>query len=195
MPNWCENETYLYHRDPAMLLRARDAFVEGRLLDEFVPVPDSLKIVAGRVSDPDEQKTLEEQTELNRKTHGYGNWYDWCIAHWGTKWDVEGDAAAAAPGASFGALGAAEPFFVFYELDATTYQLYLHFDSAWSPPIEAYRAMEKTHGFTITSKYSEYGMGFRGTYADGIENTEDIPESEYEEIEYHDHAISAPENN
>lgn len=173
MPNWCENETYLYHRDPAMLLRARDAFVEGRLLDEFVPVPDSLKIVAGRVSDTDEQKTLEEQTELNRKTHGYGNWYDWCIAHWGTKWDVEGD----------------------YELDATTYQLYLHFDSAWSPPIEAYRAMEKTHGFTITSKYSEYGMGFRGTYADGIENTEDIPESEYEEIEYHDHAISVPENN
>ncbi len=161
MPNWCENETYLCHSDPAMLLRAQDAFVEGRLLDEFVPIPDSLKIVAGRMSDPDEQKTLEEQTELNHKTHGYGNWYDWCIAHWGTKWDVKGD----------------------YELDATTYQLYLHFDSAWLPPIEAYRAMEETHGFTITSKYSECGMGFRGTYADGIENTEDIPESEYEESE------------
>ena len=60
MPNWCENETYLCHSDPAMLLRAQDAFVEGRLLDEFVPIPDSLKIVAGRMSDPDEQKMLEE---------------------------------------------------------------------------------------------------------------------------------------
>jgi len=58
------------------------------------------------------------------------------------------------------------------------------FLSAWSPPIEAYQKMEEQFGFRITSEYSEPGVGFRGTYKDGVEHTEDIPESDDEWIQW-----------
>jgi hypothetical protein len=51
MPNWCNNTLELAHEDPAMLERARDALNRGEFLQEFIPVPEELKIVAGRVGD------------------------------------------------------------------------------------------------------------------------------------------------
>ena len=91
MPNWCNNSVEIYHTDPAMIERVRKAFDEGTLLNEFIPIPQSLKIVAGCVGDPDEQKKLEEDTARNKEVHGYGNWYDYCVNEWGTKWDVGAD--------------------------------------------------------------------------------------------------------
>ncbi len=42
MPNWCMNTVEIYHDDTAMLERARNAFNEGRLLNEFFPCPAEL---------------------------------------------------------------------------------------------------------------------------------------------------------
>ena len=55
MPNYCNNTLEITHSDPAMIERARSAFADGRLLDEFHPVPNDLKIVAGRVGADDDQ--------------------------------------------------------------------------------------------------------------------------------------------
>ena len=71
MPNWCNNSVEIYHEDPAMIERVREAFNKGALLNEFIPIPQSLKIVAGCVGDPDEQKKLEEDTARNKEVHGY----------------------------------------------------------------------------------------------------------------------------
>ena len=73
MPNWCNNVLELGHEDPAMLVRAKDALNRGEFLNEFIPVPKDLQIVAGMVGDPDEQKKLEEDTARNLEVHGYGN--------------------------------------------------------------------------------------------------------------------------
>ena len=142
MPNWCMNTLTLKHEDPAMVERALNAFNEGKLLNEFVPIPESLHIVAGSVGDGDEQAALEAQTELNRKTHGYGNWYDFCVAEWGTKWDVGGDGCD--PIAEDGSLS-------------------VTFDSAWAPPLMAYEKMAEM-GFDIRAMYYEPGMAFAGTW-------------------------------
>ena len=93
MPNWCNNTLEITHPDPAQLERARVAFKEGRLLDEFVPVPKSLHIVAGRVGDDTDplQIDLEAQEKANLEAHGYATWWDYCVNEWGTKWDVGGD--------------------------------------------------------------------------------------------------------
>jgi len=93
MPNWCNNYLELEHDDPAMITRAKTAFADAKLLAEFVPVPEDLSIVAGRVgADEDQkQKDLVAQEEVNVAKHGYRNWYDYCVNEWGTKWDVGGE--------------------------------------------------------------------------------------------------------
>ena len=148
MPNWCNNTLTLEHENPAMVARAKAAFLNGRLLAEFIPVPTDLKIVAGCVGDPVEQAKLVEQTELNRVTHGYGNWYDFCVNEWGTKWDVGGDDGV---------------------LNDIEGGIIVSFDSAWAPPTNAY---EKLHemGFKILAMYYEPGMAFAGVWEDGIDD-------------------------
>jgi hypothetical protein len=39
MPNWCNNNIELAHENPEMVKRALTAFTDGRLLDEFIPLP------------------------------------------------------------------------------------------------------------------------------------------------------------
>jgi len=145
MPNWCNNSVEIYHEDPKMIERVREAFNKGALLQEFIPVPEDLHIVAGSVGDPDEQKKLLEDTARNIATHGYGNWYDFCVNEWGTKWDVgaDGNPAQDIPGG-----------------------LMLGFDSAWSPPTTAYEKLME-QGFTIRAMYYESGMAFAGIWEDG----------------------------
>jgi len=143
MPNWCNNYLELEHEDPAMIERAQKAFAEGKLLEEFCPVPASLHIVAGRLGDGDEQKKLEEDTAENIRVHGYGNWYDYCVNEWGTKWDVGGDGDQA-------------------NTDGPN-AIRMNFDSAWAPPVAA---MEKFMdlGFKVKLVYWESGMGFCGLF-------------------------------
>jgi hypothetical protein len=148
MPNWCNNSVEIYHEDPAMIERVRKAFNDGALLNEFIPVPESLRIVAGSVGDPVEQKKLEEDTERNRQVHGYGNWYDFCVNEWGTKWDIgaDGNPAQDIPGG-----------------------LMLGFESAWAPPTGAYEKLTE-QGFRIRAMYYEGGMAFAGIWEDGSDD-------------------------
>lgn len=62
---------------------------------------------------------------------------------WGTKWDVGGDV-----------------------IDLSDDGITLSFDSAWSPPIAFYEAMEKL-GFSVEASFCEWGMEFVGRYVDG----------------------------
>jgi hypothetical protein len=90
MPNWCNNSVELYHEDADMINRAKEALENGEFLNEFIPVPEELKITAGRVGDNNDEKqiALEKQMEENRENCGYSTWYDFCINEWGCKWDV-----------------------------------------------------------------------------------------------------------
>lgn len=98
MPNWCSNHMTVsgpvqdlsrFHND---LVRAK-----GKLASMVMPVPaDLLDTLAGGYGADEngnrvpEQVLLDEKREKNVKTHGYADWYDWCVAHWGTKWDADG---------------------------------------------------------------------------------------------------------
>ena len=162
MPNWCDNTITLKHSDPTMIKRAHDALERGEFLNEFHPVPLDLKIVAGRVGgDEDaEQQALVLQENANRDKYGYANWYDWCVYEWGTKWDVgdEGSATLNEDGS-----------------------LTASFNSAWAPPIEAYRMLEDL-GFEIKAYYFEGGMMFAGIYEDGDDDYYEIGGMNSEQI-------------
>jgi hypothetical protein len=151
MPNWCNNNLTLEHEDPAMITRARDALLRGEFLNEFIPVPADLQIVAGSVGDPVEQAELERKTAENVEKYGYGNWYDFCVGEWGTKWDVGCEGST--------------------DVHPDGKMLHTYFDSAWSPPINAYSKLEEL-GFKVNAMYYEGGMCFAGAYGDG--NDEEI---------------------
>ena len=163
MPNWCNNYLELEHDDPAMIERAQKAFADGKLLNEFCPVPESLHIVAGRVGDDDnaEQKKLEEDTARNLATHGYANWYDYCVNEWGTKWDVGGDDMLTEDGPN---------------------ALRMSFDSAWAPPIAA---MEKFQdlGFKVKLIYWESGMCFCGLFDENGDDYYDYSDISVDDFE------------
>jgi len=149
MPNWCNNNLTLQHDDPAMITRAKEALDRGEFLSEFIPVPKDLQIVAGCVGDPEEQKKLEEATARNVEKYGYGNWYDWCVNEWGTKWDVGGDGQT--------------------DIHPDGRMLHTTFDSAWSPPIAAYEKLTAM-GFTVGAMYYEGGMAYAGEWSEGSDD-------------------------
>jgi len=163
MPNWCNNYLVLEHDDPEMITRAKTAYADGKLLEEFCPVPASLHIVAGRVGADDnaEQIKLEEDTKLNLETHGYANWYDYCVNEWGTKWDVGGSDMLTEDGPN---------------------ALRMNFDSAWAPPIAA---MEKFQdlGFKVKLIYWESGMCFCGIFDENGDDYYDYTDMTADELE------------
>jgi hypothetical protein len=145
-----------------MIKRAYDALERGEFLEEFIPVPQQLKIVAGCVSDEAEQAKLEADTARNLEELGYGNWYDYCVGEWGTKWDV-------------GEQGNSD-------IHPEGRMLHTFFDSAWSPPINAYEKLMDL-GFGVEAMYHEGGMCYAGTWSDGVDDYVDLSELGADDIE------------
>jgi hypothetical protein len=144
MPNWCGNVITLGHDDPAMILRAKEAFANGNFLQEFVPVPADLlnEETTTHYADVDKQRAVDALKSANRDKYGYESWYDWCINEWGTKWDV----------------GNAQGINTWDDHEFIAY-----FDSAWSPPIAAYDTLTN-QGFTVYATWYEPGSAFAGIY-------------------------------
>ena len=73
------------------------------------------------------------------------NWYDWCVSNWGTKWDVSLEGLE------------------FTDNGDGTATIEGYFDSAWSPPIDAYNTFcEDMDGVYLEAYYEEGGMCFVG---------------------------------
>lgn len=171
MPNWCSNIATLEHDDPAMIKRAIEAFDDGRLFQEFVPCPQEL--LDGVSPAP------EDEARTNIEKYGASSWYDWCIANWGTKWDINGEAGSA-DGSGDGR------------------SVFMSFDTAWGPPLEFYREMEDEHGFRVKASYFEPGIAFVGEWSEGdnydfkidTDNLDAIPQhliEEWDILSWYDH--------
>lgn len=144
MPNWCNNTVEISHEDVNKMQALVAAINEGKFCAHVIPTPEDLNIVAGSLGDGEEQRKLEEATARNIEKHGYANWYDYQVAKWGTKWDVDA--------------------YDTVELDGNG--ITFGFDSAWSPPIGVYEELVE-QGFKVKAFYYEPGMCFAGKWEDG----------------------------
>lgn len=149
MPNWCENVVNLRHDNPSMVKAAIEAAREGKLLEFAVPMPADLRREGVESYGGEDAAKNDALRAENLAKHGYKSWYDWSVEHWGTKWDVEVE--------------------VEVEMDKICR---LRFDSAWSPPIPVYRALER-QGFLVHALFVEYGVDFAGVYTGGAESSYD----------------------
>ena len=147
MPNWCSNGVSISHKDPAKIRALADAMSAGKFLNHVIPVPEDLQITAGFLGDTEAQKELERKTAENVAKHGYGNWYDFCTARWGTKWDVDCEGVEVSD-------------------DGTT--VTASFESAWAPPMGVYE-MLVDEGYSVRAYYYEPGMAYVGKFEDGID--------------------------
>jgi hypothetical protein len=160
MPNWCDNSLTLTHDDPTMIKRAIRSFENSTFLNEFIPCPTELsETISGSYGDNEEQALLMAKQENNVKNYGYANWYDFAIGEWGTKWDVGGGDVN--------------------KIDKNNVKFY--FQSAWAPPVEAYRKLEDL-GFTINAFYYEPGVQFAGQYYDGNDDCYDLSSMDSEQV-------------
>ena len=129
--------------------------MDHRFLRDFIPIPQELSIVSGRVGDDDDpdQVLLVAQQTANQTKYGYQDWYMYCVNEWGTKWDIgynEGEDN--------------KPY------DESETGFTVRYNSAWSPP-EAACFKLVAMGFDITNYYYEPGMGFCGVFKDGADTT------------------------
>jgi hypothetical protein len=145
-----------------MIKRAADALERGEFLNEFIPVPADLQITAGSLGSGPEQLELERKTAENIEKYGYGNWYDFCCGEWGTKWDVGSDGTT--------------------DVHPDGKMLHTYFDSAWSPPINAYEKLVEM-GFGVEAMYYEGGMCYAGTFSNGADEELNLEGMGADEIE------------
>lgn len=146
MPNWAYNQVTFTHADKAMIDRIENN-IESGILQEFIPVPQDLRdTMAGFYGKGDpRQAELEAQQALNKEKHGYTTWYEFCNAEWGTKWD----------------------FCDVSLIERTDNSITIYFETAWSPPFQAYEKMVEL-GFNIRALYSEEQLIWAGIW-DNVE--------------------------
>ena len=80
----------------------------------------------------------------NIRQYGHQDWYDWRLANWGCKWDVDPDCT----------------FVTVEESD-----IWISCDTAWGPPDRLYKEIAKRFpDLVFEAKYLEEGMWFAGSY-------------------------------
>jgi len=159
MPNWCNNIMTISHDDPAMMEKARDAWNSGKFLQTMIPCPqpliDTVSGSVGRIGDDPlvnyRVELHEAQMALNEKYFRHKDWYSWCVAEWGTKWDIGNEEKT-----EFA--------------DIVDGEIRVSFDSAWSPPTGAYEKLCDM-GYQIKAYYYEPGCDFCGEWINGEEET------------------------
>lgn len=116
MPNYCDNALHISfdknNKEQVNYIKRMIASAEkGKLLNFLRPMPENEK----------------------------DNWYEWSIANWGTKWDIE---------------------YYNHELSLEQGMLYINFSTAWSPPTQAIQELNNKFSFELY--YYETGVGFYG---------------------------------
>jgi len=149
MPNWCQNTLIIKGptEDVTRLLEAVEGSDTKLSLRKIITTPEELQSKSSPNRDEDDVKRL---TEL----YGAKDWYDWQVANWGTKWDIEAtiydDSMSRSPGYST-------------YTDPEERVVQMSFDSAWSPPIPAIAMLAKQFPNTnIYHSYDESGCDFAG---------------------------------
>ena len=147
MPNWTSNFIRIRHDNPAMIdkIMATDGTDQG-VLDAIIPCPKELcDDDLTTWSHGEEQAAREKKQADMIAKYGYKSWYDWNIAHWGTKWDLCD--------------------VVLNRIDENTVEI--HAETAWSPPTNAFETMVNEMNYEVYAMYRGEGNEFAGIWDNG----------------------------
>lgn len=136
MPNWCHN---------SLTVSGPDADLDSLLANASKTMP-YINGAATYTHDEAERAPVVSHFSLKRLLPvpedliDNGGWYDWCIKHWGTKWEVQEETFARKPG-----------------------KARVTFLSAWNPPLAALKAVSRDYpSLRFSVAYDEEGGNFCG---------------------------------
>ena len=143
MPNWCNNTLTI--QGPTDTLKPLwDEAQKTGLLNAIKPMPKELE---------DTTSPAPKEGTPQPLVDGFDNWYDWRVANWGCKWDVDTEGLE------------------FTDNGDGTASIAGWFDSPWGPPIEAYNTFcDDMDNCSLESFYEEGGMDFAGHYDNGSDD-------------------------
>ena len=144
MPNWCNNNIII--KGPKSKLKDLESSArKGTFCNHLLPMP---KVLEGTEANGSKRPKMKKLTGAN-------DWYDWRVANWGTKWDI--DAYDGSIKTSQELLGK----------DNGKAELSFGFDSAWAPPINAIAEyLDKNEDVSMKLWYYEPGCDFGGVWED-----------------------------
>lgn len=167
MPNWCENNLTIKHKDKDKIQSILDTVnkcLNQKETEETTGVTNDYQGLLQSLI------PMPKELEGTSSPHDSNNWYDWCINNWGCKWDIY-------------EYWTHEPKL---EYDGEFYFIELGFDTPWSPPDKAYEKLEKM-GYHIYATFMEAGCDYVGRYTEGVDTTyslDDVPKTDEELYEY-----------
>ena len=113
-------------------------------------------------SSMEKKRAAAKQYKHNMDTYGHLTWYTWCVANWGTKWDVFPDLESL-------------PEISSYQSTANHGSWTYSFDTAWAPP-KAWllETSERFPTLQFLLEYHEMGCWFAGYLAckEGVRTSE-----------------------
>ena len=169
MPNWCYNKV-IFSGTPNEITTLME-FVKEEETDfsfnAIIPMPSELRTIASPV------RAFKTKAEVNAynaqqpvpnfeigkaithakhkallKKYGHAEWYNWSIANWGCKWDINPTEIEMSDDSGHGCVS-------------------YSFDTPWGPPEGVYLAMtEQFPEVDISWFYDEPGMEFSGYLPD-----------------------------
>ena len=152
MPNWCYNRVKVYGDEDTtdQIKEIHDIFENhSDPFNQIFPIPDFKNIPNDRGELPILEVHKNDKGEVMWETYNFPDgknddrWYHWCIANWGTKWELS-------------------------ELDIEYVDdeiLELTFSTAWSPPEGIMQELkDKYPDLGFTCFYDEPGMEVAGYY-------------------------------
>lgn len=139
MPNWCNN-IMTVSGDPDKVAEFVEQHKAVQLDHEGTPAGETMLDFNAVVPMPEHLKGTKSPSNDGSET-----WYDWSVAHWGTKWN------------------ACDPYSKYK--DGDKYAVY-YFSTAWSPPVDWYeKVIEAYPDLDFELEWEEGGMGFAGRLA------------------------------
>jgi len=143
MPNWCYNRLCIDTTNEsgkilAAAFKPSKVDDEGRLyatpFEDLMPCPEELR-------NTEAMATASDKQIANKEKYGYSDWYEWCWANWGVKWDAR-----------------VEDFD-----DSDPESTYVYFETPWGAPIEFFRYFSSEYPHArYEDEYDEEGMQFEG---------------------------------
>lgn len=148
MPNWCNNQITI--TGPNSVIDKIEKIVgeensKDGLLNFFKQMPKELDGTTAPSSSADGPQPMVD---------GFDNWYDWRCENWGTKWEV----------CEF--YGVDRQYLT--ETSEGESTISFAFDSAWSPPTDAYfNFIQENSDCSLRATYHEPGCDFMGIWDNG----------------------------